>query len=157
MKKIINGKRYDTETAELIKANGIKKDDNTVIPNPVRKTLSVENMVETLYQKRTGEFFLHIEKKSGAKITPMAFEDARLWMENNSTADEYEAVFEVIEEPTNITSRLKAIRGSETIASFADRFNIPRKTYENWEYGRTVPPIYVVEMIEKLAKTEGKN
>lgn len=33
---------------------------------------------------------------------------------------------------------------------FAAWFNIPLKTVQNWEYGRSKPPIYVVEMIQTI-------
>lgn len=37
---------------------------------------------------------------------------------------------------------------------FAERFNIPVKTVQNWEYGRSVPPIYVIGMIETIINLE---
>ncbi len=47
MKKIINGKRYDTETAKLIGSDGYS--------NPS----DFNYWSEDLYQKKTGEFFLY--------------------------------------------------------------------------------------------------
>lgn len=55
MKKIIKNKVYDTETA---KACGSK-------------------VYDTLYQKKTGEFFLYNSKKD--TITPLNYEDAEKW------------------------------------------------------------------------------
>lgn len=42
-----------------------------------------------------------------------------------------------------------------TQKAFAEYLNIPKRTIEEWEYGRRVPPIYVVELIEFRLKTEG--
>lgn len=33
---------------------------------------------------------------------------------------------------------------------FAAWFNIPLKTVQNWEYGRSTPPVYVIEMIKTI-------
>ena len=49
MKKIINGKLYDTSTAHLV-----GEWDNQLYGNP-------DYAAESLYRKRTGEFFLHGE------------------------------------------------------------------------------------------------
>lgn len=95
MKKIINGKRYDTASA---------KDCGSYYYSNRRDFHYVE---ETLYQKRTGEFFLYglggpASKYAeydgntwsmGEKIMPMTIEEAKAWAEENLTADEYESVF----------------------------------------------------------------
>ena len=48
--------------------------------------------------------------------------------------------------------RIKALRCRLGLsqAGFADEFNIPKNTLQDWEHNRRMPPIYVVEMIEKL-------
>ena len=96
MKKIINGKRYDTGTA-------IER--GTAEHNPVS---SFDWYQETLYQKKTGEFFIYGEGHArsryamqhsdgmwgpGRNITPLSFEEAKEWTEENLSADEYEAIF----------------------------------------------------------------
>lgn len=50
MKKIINGKKYDTDTAKEVgySNNGLLSTD-------------IDYIEETLYQKKTGEFFLYGE------------------------------------------------------------------------------------------------
>lgn len=97
MKKVINGKMYNTETAKecgsWANAGGWR---------------DFSHMEETLYQKRTGEFFLHGEGgpmtkyaesagqnqwRGGSKIMPLAWEDAREWAEKKLDADNYEAIF----------------------------------------------------------------
>lgn len=101
MKKIINGKRYDTETAQLI---GSASYSNRT---------DFRFWSEELYRKKTGEFFLYgeggpaskysrqIEQNSwsgGKEITPLTREEAQEWAEKYLDADEYEEVFGRIEE-----------------------------------------------------------
>lgn len=63
MKKIINGKKYDTETANAVGAyaNSGRWCDFT-------------HYEETLYQKRTGEYFLHGE---GGPMTKYAVAESQ--------------------------------------------------------------------------------
>lgn len=42
-----------------------------------------------------------------------------------------------------------------TQQAFADYLNIPKRSVENWEYGKTEPPEYLVELIEYKLKHEG--
>lgn len=97
MKKIIRGKMYNTETAKAL-ANRSHS-----IPR------NFDYVSETLYQKKTGEFFLYCEGgantkyamrgenegwwTSGKKIIPMTELEVRSWMESYCDADEYIAVF----------------------------------------------------------------
>lgn len=103
MKKIINKKKYDTETAKELgyDTNGLGLRD-------------FNHYSETLYQKRSGEYFLYGEGgplskyarpegltgwTSGERIMPMTFEEAREWAEKHLNADEYEVIFgEVVED-----------------------------------------------------------
>lgn len=97
MKKIINGKLYDTDTAKELgswsNAGGWR---------------DFSHMEETLYRKRTGEYFLHGEGgpmtkyaqtvgqngwSGGSKILPLSAEAARKWAEEHLNADEYMALF----------------------------------------------------------------
>ena len=96
MKKIINGKVYDTDTAHSICAwdNGMYGD--------------FDYIEETLYRKRTGEFFIlgvggartkyatasdNNHWSGGSKIIPITWEAAREWAEERMDADGYEAIF----------------------------------------------------------------
>ena len=102
MKKIINGKVYDTETAKELARwdNGLSYNDFG----------SVE---ETLYRKKTGEFFLHgcggantqyAEPsgtnwwKSGERIMPLCFAEAREWAEKHLSGEVYEEIFGAVTE-----------------------------------------------------------
>lgn len=102
MKKIINGKMYNTETARYI---GSKQSD--CYRNDYRY------FAEDLYRKKTKEFFLYGEGGpasvyaerlstggyiSGTKIVPLTEEEAREWVERNLEADEYIKIFGECEE-----------------------------------------------------------
>lgn len=106
MKKIINGKLYNTGTAEKVGlwSNG-------------RSTRDFRCVYETLYRKKTGEYFLHGEGGAmttyaenvgdmrgwGERIYPMTYDEARSWAENKLDADEYEAIFGEVAEDDSIT------------------------------------------------------
>lgn len=100
MEKIINGKRYNTDTAKNV---------GYWCANITDGLYRVE---ETLYRKRTGEFFLlgsggprtkYAEWTetgnlcSGEKIIPLSEEAAREWAEESLSPEEYEAAFDVQE------------------------------------------------------------
>ena len=96
MKKIIEGKMYNTETADLIDtySNGLSNRD-------------FRNLSETLYRKKNGEFFLCGEGGpmteyrercgdmwgSGKSIIPITEAKAKEWLESHSDADTYIEVF----------------------------------------------------------------
>ena len=102
MKKIINGKMYNTESAKNI--------GNTYGGGGVN---DFRYYFETLYLKKTGEFFLagrggpmskysvQVEQNSwsgGSKIIPLTYLEAKEWAEKALTADEYEDVFGPVKE-----------------------------------------------------------
>lgn len=101
MKKIINGKKYDTETARKISGwdEGRNGDHDYVH--------------EELYRKKNGEFFLFGEgganSKYGAwidnysraesrKIVPLPIEEAKRWAEKHISTEKYEEIFGEVEE-----------------------------------------------------------
>lgn len=122
MNKVINGKRYDTETAELVGQwdNGHNFGE-------------FQYECEELYRKKTGEFFLYgkggpmssYAVPSGnnnwtgsSKITPISIDEAKEWAEKNLDADDYEKYFQLEEEgniafslliPGNLYNRLKEV------------------------------------------------
>lgn len=101
MKKIIAGKLYDTETAVAIGDNGYS--------NPG----DFHYWWETLYKKKTGEFFLFGEGgpascygeqfaqnswRSGSEIRPLSEDEAKEWAMENIDADDYMEHFGPVEE-----------------------------------------------------------
>ena len=101
MNKIINGKRYNTESAaklgEISEGQGYR---------------DFSFWRETLYRTRSGNYFIHGEgggyskyaevngdnREYGEKIIPLSYEEAQKWVEKALTADEYETIFGVIED-----------------------------------------------------------
>ena len=96
MKKIIDGKRYNTETAELVAewSNGYDCND-------------FKHCSEDLYRTPKGAWFIHgaggaMSKYAqpcgdmtggGSDITPLSAAVAREWLENKDFVDEMEAYF----------------------------------------------------------------
>lgn len=102
MKKIINGKLYDTTTAREVAScyHGEGPRD-------------FRYYSESLYRKRTGEYFLAGEggpmskyAKSagqnswtgGEAITPLSYQEATEWAEREMDADDYQAEFGAVPE-----------------------------------------------------------
>ena len=97
MKKVKNGKLYDTDTAKAV---------GSYEPSPYKSDFNW--FCETLYQKRSGEFFIHGEGNAnsrysrscgqnewcgGEKIIPLSYEKAKSWAEEHLDGDEYIKVF----------------------------------------------------------------
>lgn len=97
MKKIISGKVYDTSTAKEL--GFWSKGDGWG---------DFSYRCETLYRKKTGEFFLHGEGgpmtcyaqatgqnswSGGSRIMPLNYAEAKAWAEEKLEADEYEEIF----------------------------------------------------------------
>jgi len=116
MKKIINGKSYDTTTAKRIGREWSNMDYVT----------DFNYFSEQLYRKKTGEYFLHGSGNAASKysrsegnnswtggsaIIPLTYDAARQWAEEHLDADEYEAEFGVVDESdetATITVRIPA-------------------------------------------------
>ncbi len=96
MKKIINGKKYDTETAKYI--------DERSFSNP----RDFRYVYEALYRKKNGEFFLEYKGGSlsrycvyvsltgrvgGEGIRPLTIEEAKQWVEDYCDAKTYIELF----------------------------------------------------------------
>lgn len=101
MKKIIDGRRYDTDSAKYL-AESIYSNYS-----------DFHYWKETLYRKTTGEYFLHGEGgpmsryatatgqnswSGGERIMPMSIEDAQKWAEEHLDGDEYEKLFGAVED-----------------------------------------------------------
>ena len=98
MKKIIGGKRYNTNTAKNLGSAGYSHPGDFSFWH------------EELYQKKTGEFFLYgkggamsryarrigpDEWTGGEEIRPLSLKEARKWAEENLDVEEFERIFEV--------------------------------------------------------------
>ena len=123
MKKIIDGRRYDTDTAKMLGSDSFG----------ARNDFSFWE--EELYRKNTGEYFLHgyggpmtryaeaVDNNSwtwGERIFPLTIDAARKWAEDHLNADEYEKIFEVTEDskktvtfslPEDAIEKIKQISG----------------------------------------------
>lgn len=97
MKKFVKGKIYDTDTAVKVGYwdNGCAGSDP-------------RNCAETLYRKKTGEYFLHgsggprtkYAKSCGDNywsrdedIIPLSYDAAQRWAAENLSGEDYEAIF----------------------------------------------------------------
>lgn len=120
MKKIINGRRYDTSTATLIDYymindigfDGVDKSDVESFKKYISEKRLLDQRLENLYRKKTGEFFLYVlngpmselagrklyGKRNYENIIPLSIDEAKEWMEECSDAETYESVFEIEEE-----------------------------------------------------------
>lgn len=144
MRKIINGRKYDTETATEV---GYWQN--------MGDTRQFEYMCETLYRKRGGEYFLHGEggaatkyAKSyglnewgyGERIMPMTHVEARQWAEEHLEADEYEAEFGEVPEDDSaevvfarVPARLAAKLDRAARESGKSKSNVLAEILEKWE------------------------
>lgn len=96
MKKIIDGKAYDSDTAKVVAAHVVDTSSD-----------KEEWVTEKLLVKRTGEYFLYgcggsltryavadgMGWKAGERITPCTKEYAMSWAEPYMTKEEYEEEF----------------------------------------------------------------
>lgn len=102
MKKVLNRKLYDTA-----KAQRLASWEN------IQDVRSFNHMEETLYRKRTGEFFLHGcgEARTkyaqryddnlwghGEEIIPLTVKAAQEWAEEHLDVDDYEKIFGTIDD-----------------------------------------------------------
>ena len=135
MKKSINGKVYDTDTARELGSWANMAD---------RRNFS--QFEETLYRKKTGEFFLcgeggpmtkyaqavgQNEWSGGSRIMPLDFSEARQWAEEHLDADEYESIFgEVSEDGSRVQVCYSlSAAAAETIKRRASELGITASAY----------------------------
>ena len=96
MKKIINGRLYDTETAKELGGDSYSN------------RRDFHYWAETLYKKRTGEFFIYGEGgplskyaeavglnewSGGERIMPLSYAEAQKWAEEHLDGDTYIEIF----------------------------------------------------------------
>lgn len=111
MRKIINGRSYDTTTAKHI-----GEWENTYDVRDHKRTH------EVLLRKRNGEYFIYGQSgpagayakkigyssyEGGDGIVPLSFDEAREWAERHLEADEYEAAFGEVSEGDEVMVSLR--------------------------------------------------
>lgn len=121
MRRIINNKTYDTDTAKFVGSVGQELDDR------------LNRVEEDLYRKRTGEYFLHGSGgamtrygvalgdnnwSGGERIMPLSYEQARAWAEEELDVEEYEREFGV---PVEAGEVQLGVRISDQAKSLLDR------------------------------------
>jgi hypothetical protein len=144
MKKIIRGRKYDTDTAELV---GEYQYSYPRDFNYCR---------EELYRKRTGEFFLYgtggplskygettgqNEWSGSEAITPLDLVDAKDWVEENCDAETYEKLFGVVDDDGEKV--ITTISLSKPVAQMLEQQAIDHRAPKS-------------EWIEKLIKKENQ-
>lgn len=143
MKKVINGKRYDTDTAKKLASDWYSN------------CTDFHYWEETLYRKNTGEYFLHGEGgpaskyaqsvgqnswSGGEKLIPLSVENARKWAEDHLDGDEYEKIFGVIEETTS---------EKRTVA-----FSLTEAVIEKIKNGAATEGISMSEFISRIVEAQ---
>ena len=135
MKKIINNKAYDTETAKELGSWSNMADYG-----------NFSQFSETLYRKKTGEFFLYGEGgpmtkyavaegsnswRGGSRIMPLSFQEAREWAEEHLGGVEYEAIFgEVVEDDSRVQVCYSlSAQAAETVKRRAAELGISASAY----------------------------
>lgn len=112
MKKIINGKVYDTETAKSLAWWENMADSS-----------NFGYCSEELYRKKNGEYFLfgeggprskYVERVGpnswgwGERIMPMSYQEATAWAEEHLDGDKYEEIFgEVREDDSKVMTTMR--------------------------------------------------
>lgn len=145
MRKIIDGKSYDTGKAELIGEyeSEFGRSD-------------FKWFREELYRKRTGEYFIYGEGHAqsryakqahgmwgaGEAITPMSYDGARKWAEEHLGAEGYEREFGCADDDD----------GTKVVASY--RISAAARTAIQREAART--GLSLGEVVERLAATLGE-
>lgn len=135
MKKIINRKVYDTDTAQKIGAW-----------SNLERAGDLTYNCEILYRKRSREFFLHCEGGSMSKysqyvgnnrwigaemIIPLTYDEAMAWAEEHLSADAYEAAFgKIVEDNTKtVTTISLSASALEKARRAAAKEGTPISTY----------------------------
>lgn len=131
MRKVIHGKMYDTETASFC---GSEKFGNYG---------DYKFLWETLYRKKTGEFFLHCEggagtyygqdvatnaRQQGELIDPLNYDEAKSWAEEHLTGDEYESIFGEVPEDDESSKVLTARVSAATLAKLQRHQSVSGET-----------------------------
>ena len=125
MRKTLNNRRYDTDTAHEVGewTNGIESVND------------FDYLSRTLYRKRNGEYFVHeLSGLNGESITPLPIDDVRGWAEHNLDAADYDREFGdppegeraqvtlTISQTAYDTLKTNAARDSSTMSALVEGF-----------------------------------
>ena len=139
MKKVINGKLYNTETAKKVASwySSYARND-------------FQYYEEELYQKKTGEFFLYGEGNAaspysrscgqnewcgGERIEPLTYKEAQKWAEDHLDGDEYCEIFGEPDEDAEdekMTVRLSAAAAAKLAREAAKNGITKQAQLERW-------------------------
>ena len=139
MKKVINGKIYNTETAKKVASwySSYARND-------------FHYYEEELYQKKTGEFFLYGEGNAaspysrscgqnewcgGERIEPLTYKEAQKWAEDHLDGDEYCEIFGEPDEDAEdekMTVRLSAAAAAKLAREAAKNGITKQAQLERW-------------------------
>ena len=132
MKKIINGRRYDTDTARELASDSYSN------------YTDFNYWEETLYRKNTGEYFLHgkggantqyavaVDTNSwrgGERIMPLTIREAQEWAEKHLDGNEYEKIFGTVEEGKKVVTFSLDAETVEKIARGAAALGISKSDF----------------------------
>ena len=160
MYQIINGKRYNTQSATKIADwdNGASTTDFTYCR-------------ERLYVKRTGEYFIAGESGPlskyashsgmnnsgwGEEIIPMTAEDAKEWAEKHMDAEDFDKVFEIPTEiPNMVSNKIKSLREQKGISQtvLAEKVGTTQQVIAQYESGQDMTITRFLEICEALGIT----
>ena len=135
MKKVIAGKVYDTDTAQRL-----------AYWENMADVRGFHQYSETLYRKKTGEYFLHGEGgpltqyaqtvgtnswRGGERIMPLTYAEAQKWAEEHLDGDEYEAIFGQVTEDDSRLQVCYSLSAAtvETIKRRASELGISASAY----------------------------
>jgi hypothetical protein len=136
MKKIINNKVYDTDTAMLV-----ARADHDNIKDATGNTCK-----QALYRKKTGELFVHLESgtsltlhsvlqsdyRQGRGIYPLTYEQAKKWAEDELSADIWEHIFGESDEDVALNLIISAAASAKLKKAAAQNGISLRAQLERW-------------------------
>lgn len=159
MYQILNGKRYNTESARKVGTwdNGHYSNDFSYC-------------YEALYQKRTGEYFIageggpmskyathHGDNTGwGEEINPLTVDEAKEWAEEHLDAENAEQEFNIPDEPLPVVAiHLKNMREkkSMTQAVLAEKIGINQQKIAEYENGQDMTIRRFLELCAGLGVT----
>lgn len=114
-----------------------------------------KNAVETSYQLFTynSELDFRIIKLSDEVYSKIDFVGSDFKFKRNVNL-----LTPLFNKEKDITMPIKELRIllGDTQEQFALRYNIPKRTIENWESGKRTPPTYMIQLLTRVVKEDSK-